>query len=242
MFEGGKRWNYGAQEHDGPSTSFAHPVCTRHACQLIWVKGVGKGRERWNYGLQEHDPRTFHAIEHAYQLVCVEGVWRGRKRGIMVREKNGGRFPCFSSTLHVLTRARQLVCVEGVWRGRERGIMAREKMMVASPLPRAPFMYSRACQLVCVEGIWRGSERGIIARKNRMGGPPPLRPLYVFACLGLVSLSMPLNACRARYRSAFSRVAIFTRLLAQLAHSDIPEKVRYYSQPMFRDFMLFLVI
>lgn len=107
---------------------------------------------------------------------------------------------------------------------------------------RTLHVLARACQLVCVEGIWRGSERGIIARKNRMGGPPPLRPLYVFACLRLVSLSMPLNACRARYRSVFSRVAIFTRLLAQLAHSDIPEKVRYYSQPMFRDFMLFLVI
>ena len=185
----GKRWNYGAREHDGRSTSFAHPACTRHACQLIWVKGVGKGRERWNYGLQEHDPGTFHALKHAYQLVCVEGVWSGR----------------------------------------ERGIMAREKMMVASPLSRAPFMYSRACQLVCVEGIWRGNERGIIARKNRMGGPPPLRPLYVFACLRLVSLSIPLNACRAGYRSAFSPVAIFTRLLVQLVHSDIPEKVRYYS-------------
>ena len=107
---------------------------------------------------------------------------------------------------------------------------------------RTLHVLARACQLACVEGIWRGNERGIIARKNRMGGPPPLRPLYVFACLRLVSLSIPLNACRASYRSAFSRVAIFTRLLAQLAHSDIPEKVRYDSQPMFRDFMLFLVI
>ena len=140
---GGKRWNYGAREHDGRSTSFAHPAGTWHACQLIWVKGVGKGRERWNYGLQEHDP-TFHALEHAYQLVCVERVWSGKEREIMASEKNSGRFPCFSSTLHVLTRARQLVCVEGVWRGRERGIIAREKMMVASPLSRAPFMYSRA--------------------------------------------------------------------------------------------------
>ena len=75
-----------------------------------------------------------------------------------------------------------------------------------------------------------------------MGGPPPLRPLYVLARLSLVSLSIPLNGCRAGYRSAFSQVAIFTRLLAQLVHSDIPEKVRYYWQPMFRDFMLFLVI
>lgn len=70
-----------------------------------------------------------------------------------------------------------------------------------------------------------------------MGGPPPLGPL------SLVSLSIPLNACRTGYRSAFSWVAIFTRALAQLARSDLPEEntillVVY----VFRNFMLFLVI
>ena len=169
---GGKRWNYGAREHDGRSTSFAHPAGTWHACQLIWVKGVGKGRERWNYGLQEHDP-TFHALEHAYQLVCVERVWSGKERGIMASEKNSGRFPCFSSTLHVLTRARQLVCVEGVWRGRERGIIAREKMMVASPLSRAPFMYSRAHVSWYAWKAFEGEVNGELLR-GRIGWAVPL--------------------------------------------------------------------
>ena len=182
---GGKRWNYGAREHDGRSTSFAHPACTRHACQLIWVKGIGKGL--W--------PARTRPARLSCNRARISASMRGRRlkwkrTGNYGAGENDGRFPSFSRTLHVL---------------------------------------ARACQLVCVEGIWRGSERGIIAYKNRMGGSPPLRPLYILARLSLVSLSIPLNACRAGYRSAFSRVAIFTRLLAQLAHSDIPEKVLYYS-------------
>lgn len=76
-----------------------------------------------------------------------------------------------------------------------------------------------------------------------MGGPPPLCPLNVLARLRSVSLSIPLNACRKGYRSAFSWVAIFTRALAQLARPDLPEEnaillVAY----VFRNFILFLVI
>lgn len=183
-----------------------------------------------DYGLQEHDPRTFHALEHAYQLVRVEDVWSGRERGIMASEKKWWALPLLLKHPSC-THARTSASMRGErLKGKRTGNYGAGENDGRFPsFSRTLHVLARACQLVCVEGIWRESERGIIARKNRMDGPPPLRPLYILARLSLVSLSIPLNACRAGYRSAFSRVAIFTRLLAQMAHSDIPEKVRYYS-------------
>lgn len=221
----GKRWNYGAREHDGRSTSFAHPACTRYAWQLIWVKGIGKGL--W--------PARTRPAHLSCNRARISASMRGRRLKWKRTGNYGEREKWWALPLLLkhpsCTHARTSGSMRG---GRLKGKRtgnygARENDGRFPSFSRTLHVLARACQLVCVEGIWRESERGIIARKNRMDGPPHLRPLYILARLSLVSLSIPLNACRAGYRSAFSRVAIFTRLLAQMAHSDIPEKVRYYS-------------
>ena len=167
-----------------------------------------------------------HISWYAWKAFEVEEngeLWRARK---MVGASPASQAP-FPSCTHARTSASMR---GGRLNGKRTGNYGpRENDGRFPSFSRTLHVLARVCQLVCVEGIWRGSEQGIIARKNRMGGSPPLHPLYTRARLSLVSLSIPLNACRAGYRSAFSRVAIFTRLLAQMAHSDIPEKVRYYS-------------
>ena len=215
MFEGRKRWNYGSQEHDGPSTSFAHPACTRHACQLIWVKGVGKGL--W--------PARTRPAHLSRTRARISASMRGRRLKWKRTGNYGEREKWWALPLLLkhpsCTHARTSASMRG---GRLKGKRtgnygARENDGPFPSFSRTLHVLARACQLVCVEGIWRGSERGIIAYKNRMGGPPPLRSLYILARLSLVSLSIPFSL----------QFSIFTRLLAQMAHSDIPEKVRYYS-------------
>ena len=224
MFEGEKGEIMGRENTMG-AQPLSHPGCTRHACQLIWVKGVGKG--------------LWPARTRPAHLSCTRARISASTRGRRLKWKRTGNYGEREKWWALPLLLKHPSCTHARTSGSMRGGRlkgkrtgnngARENDGRFPSFSRTLHVLARACQLVCVEGIWRGSERGIIAYKNRMGGPPPLRPLYILARLSLVSLSIPLNACRAGYRSAFSRVAIFRRLLAQLAHSDIPEKVLYYS-------------
>lgn len=150
------------------------------------------------------------------------GCWKGKREVKLWRARTRQASTSFTHLSCTRTRMPASVCRRRLKGKRTENYGAREN--------DGRFLsFSRTLHILAqrMSASMRGrylKRRGIIARKNRMGGPLPLCPVYVLARLSLFSLSIPLNACRTGYKSAFSRVAIFTRALAQLARSDLPEE------------------